>query len=85
MILLERYWLSRALSSPFCCCSSATSSMVLLRADTSALYFCSAFSSAFHTRNVLSLMMLAWVSVKVGVRVRARVGARVRARARVRR
>jgi hypothetical protein len=49
-----------SLGSPFCCCSSATSSMVLLRADTSVLYFCSAFSSAFHTRNVLSLMMLAW-------------------------
>mmetsp|Transcript_61751 Transcript_61751/g.148747 ORF Transcript_61751/g.148747 Transcript_61751/m.148747 type:complete len:268 (+) Transcript_61751:137-940(+) len=59
LILLERYWLSSALSSPFCCCSSATSSMVLLRAETSALYFCSAFSSAFHTRKVLSLMMLA--------------------------
>ena len=36
----------------------ATSSMVLLRAETRALYLSSALSRAFHTRKVLSEMML---------------------------
>mmetsp|Transcript_26085 Transcript_26085/g.52306 ORF Transcript_26085/g.52306 Transcript_26085/m.52306 type:complete len:260 (+) Transcript_26085:179-958(+) len=57
LIREERYWLRSALSSPFWRCRSPTSSMSPDRFFRRPSYLCKLFSSADHTRYVLSEMI----------------------------